>query len=423
MTQFIYSPARNVCSDKVCTSFVATADSAIACTEYGNFREGGWPAAGGRVTIQFFGAPCPGSDIPSISMCFFSSFQLAFCSPPPNTGENYDPTKFITNYGYFSTPTSIQGTATQLRWSAVLQNATQTSVTVQINIEALDQVSGTNVWNDWYSNTFSLPIVGTYQRNQGNNFTSNPQYIPINVQNPNCDIKFMTVGVGLEPLRFGCGVGQNDYTCGMYDGNDYITCARGLVEDKTGAILPVPFLFGLNATTCGTPTTSFCNCDDCAVTSSAPFFNCYFNTDPDFKNYVLTNYAEPVDYQQSIQLGYLTPIPVMLKLVSGTRYVYWASDNDVTNWTRAEFNYIQNNRPSIVVAEDDKWKITVYFTRFPSDDLMPDCEALPAAEPVATTAKLSMQQMIAARASGNGGDCGCGRKGVQNFQGHPRKIK
>ena len=432
MTQFQYSPARNVCSDKVCNSFVASADSALACTEYGDFTQGGWPAAGGRITITFWGAPCPPSEIPSLSMCFLAPLQLAWCSPPPNKGENYDPTKFITNYGYFATPTSVQGTVAQLRWSAVLQGASQTSLTVTVTVEVLGEVAGQNVWNDWYSNTFTLPIVGTYERNAGNAFVSNPQYIPVNVQNPSCDVKFISVVAGIEPLRFGCGVGQNDYTCGLYDGTDYITCARGLVEDKTGVQLPVPILFGLNSSTCGAVGVGYCNCDDCAVTTSFPLFECYFNADPTFKDYVKTNFNETVGYQQGIQIATGAPFPIMLKLVDGVRYVYFCPTSNLANWERQAFNVVQANKPTIVVVENSDWKITIYFTRFPSAELLPDCDALNLASepfsapipinPTSQTTRPSLKQMLAARASGGSG-CGCGHKGVQNFQGHaPKKT-
>lgn len=414
MTTFRYTPATNVCSDVVCTSFVANADSAMACSNYGDFTQGGWPAAGGQVSIQFWGAPCPPSTIPSLNMCFQSALNLAWCAPPPNVGENYDPYKFVTNYGYFSTPSSIQGTNAQLRWHAILADATQTALTVEIYIEVLDQVDGQNVWVDWYSGTFTLPIVGTYARNQGNAFKSSPEYIPITVTNPNCEVKFMSINAGLQPLRMGCGTGQNDFTCGLYDGNDYITCARGMLQDKTGPTLPTPFLFGLNGSNC--TTTSSCGCDLCEVTSSGIGYTCLFNSDAAFKKYVLTNFNEPIGDQQSIQVATGSLFPIMLKLVGGVRYVYWCPTGDTNTWERTPFNIVQTNKPTIVVAEDSRWKITVYFTRFPSAELLPNCdEILPnsapqmvEAAPVAATAPkaATMQELIQQRVSGKRGCCG-----------------
>ncbi len=413
MSKYRENVATNACGENQCSSFVATANSGLSCTPYGNFRLGGWPVAGGRILIQFWSAPCPPATQPSLNPCFQAPLQLPWCAPDPPIGQNYDTKTFTTRYGFFGATASQQGTSPQFRWFAKITNATQTNLTVQLTIEWLNEIFGANVWQNWYSSTLTLPITAPYQRNSGNGFKSNPEYIPFTPNGLNCNVKYISVIAGLEPIRLGCGTGENDYSCSLYDGTNYITCARGLLEYKNGTDLPVPFLMGLNGSTC--TTTSSCGCDECFRTATN--YTCLFNSDATFGQYVVTNFNEPVDAVQQIQVGSLTPFPIMIKIVNGTRYVYWAPS--FPTWERQAFNVIQVDSPTIVVAEDANYKITIYYTEFPSESLLPICpitEEAPPPPPVSTI--LTRTERLATRANGG---CGCGRPLKNNWHPEPKK--
>lgn len=404
MSNFKEGVATNVCSEQVCTSYVSNPLASLSCTDYGNYRVGGWPVKGGRIQIQFF-TSCPPIDN-NINICFGAPLQLPFCAPPPAIGANWNTKEFITPVGYFATRTSQQGTAAKLRWWARIYDVTQTTMPVDLTIQWLNQTAGVNSWQNFYSTTLSLKIVGTYARNQGNGFKSDPEYLPISVNGIlSCQVDSMSVLAGLEPLRYSCGAGEGDLTCGLWDGTDYLTCAKGVVEDKTGVQLPVPFLMGLNANPCGTTTSQYCNCDECKVVAAYPQFECLYNGDPTFNQYVLTNYAEPIDAIQSIQIATGSPFPIMIKTVNQVRYVYWCPTGNLANWTRAAFNIVQAAKPTIVQVEDPTYRITIYFTKFPSNELLPECPTTSGMNVV--SANLTREQRLATRVSGG---CGCGKK-------------
>ncbi len=412
MSKYKENVATNVCGQQNCSSYVASANSGLSCTEYGNFRVGGWPAVGGRCQIQFWSDPCPPSTQPSLNPCFQAPLQLPFCAPDPPIGQNYNTKEFITPYGFFGATSSEQGTSPQFRWYARIYDVTQTEMPMQLTIEWLNEVDGINIWQIWYSATLTLPITAPYQKNAGNGFKSNPEYIAITPNGLNCNVSYISVIAGLSPIRLGCGTGENDYSCSLYDGSNYITCARGLLEYKNGSELPVPFLMGLNGNTC--TTTSSCGCDECKVTAS--YYQCLFNTDATFYQYVKTNFNEPINSIQQIQTGRLTPFPIMIKIVDGTRYVYWAPS--FPTWERQAFNVIQADSPTIVVAEDANYKITIYYTEFPSESLLPICPVAEEAPPAPAGTILTRTERLATRANGG---CGCGRPLKNNW--HPDTKK
>jgi hypothetical protein len=119
----------------------------------------------------------------------------------------------------------------------------------------------------------------------------------------------------------------------------------------------------------------------------------------------LTNYNEPVDAIQSIQVATGSPFPVMIKTVNQVRYVYWAPTGDTTNWTRAAFNIVQANKPTIVQVSDANYRINIYFTKYPSDELLPLCPTTSGMNVI--PAKLTREQRLATRTNGG---CGCGKK-------------
>lgn len=404
MSSYQENVATNVCSEQVCTSYVSNPLASLSCTEYGNFRVGGFPVKGGRIQIQFW-TNCPPTEN-NINICFNAPLQLPFCAPPPLPNANWNTTEFITPVGYFSTRTSEQGTSAKLRWWARIHDVTQTVMPVDLTIQWLNQVNGVNVWQNFYTASFNLDIVNPYQRNQGNAFKLNPTYKPISVSGIlSCQIDSISVLAGLEPLRYSCGTSEGDQTCGLWDGTDYLTCAKGVVESVAGTALPVPFLMGLNGSTCGAVGFGNCGCDECKVITGFPQFECLYNADPSFKNYVLTNYNEPVDAIQSIQLATGSPFPLMIKTVNQVRYVYWAPTGDTTNWTRAAFNIVQANKPTIVQVSDANYRINIYFTKYPSNELLPLCPTTSGMSVVA--AKLTREQKLAARVNGG---CGCNKK-------------
>lgn len=399
--------ATNVCSQQVCTSYVSNPLASLSCTEYGNFRVGGFPVAGGRIIIQFW-TECPPTDN-NINICFNSPLQLPFCAPPPLPNANWNTREFITPIGYFSTRNSQQGTSAQLRWWARIYDVTQTTMPVDLTIQWLNQVGGVNVWENFYSASLTLNITAPYALNQGNGFQSSPQYLPINVSGLECcQVDRLSVIAGLEPLRYSCGTSQNDQTCGLYDGSNYLSCAKGVVEKADGSMLPVPFMMGLNPSTCGGVGFGFCGCDECTVEAAFPQFNCLYNADPSFKDYVYTNYLEPVGAIQSIQLATGSPFPIMIKTVNQVRYVYWTSTGNTANWTRSAFNIVQSNKPTICQVTDGTYVITIYFSKYPSEELLPECPTTEGMNVVAAApVKLTREQRLATRASGG---CGCNKK-------------
>lgn len=427
MSTYQQSVATNTCGDlPPCSSFISPIDAALTCTPIGDFTQGGFPIAGGRLEIRLASDPCYPSTIPSLNLCFQGSKQIAFCAADPAIGQEYNPKEFITKYGYFSTPTSIQGTAGQFRWSAKLTVPDQTHITVEILIEFLNQVAGINEWNTWISTTQTLDLQGPYVKNQGLAYKSNPEFVPITPTGagPNCEVSYMSIIAGLQPLRYACGTSEGDVdTCGFWNGDYYYTCFRGEVIDKTGASLPVPFLMALNASNCAT--LSSCGCDRCKVTTT--YYDCLYNTDATFYQYVLTNFAEPVDVDQQIQVANGAPFPIQIKFLNNTLWFYWAPN--FPTWERSTGTLVQSYGPTIYTVEDTRYKIIFYSTRYPSPEIVPDCTtinftsvsltpAISAATAIPPAPK-SLREAIAARASGSGKHCGCGGKTVNNW--HPPK--
>lgn len=425
MSTYKQTVATNTCGElPPCSSFVSPIDAALTCTPIGDFTKNGFPIAGGRLEIRLASEPCPPSTIPSLNLCFRNPFQLAWCAADPPIGQEYNPTEFITKYGYFGTPVSVQNTSGQFRWAAKLTVPDQTHITVEILIEFLDQVGGVNVWSTWISTTQTLDLQGPYVKNQGLAYKSNPEYVPITPTGagPNCEVTYMSIIAGLQPLRYACGTSEGDVdTCGFWNGNYYYTCFRGEVIDKTGASLPVPFLMALNASNCAT--LSSCGCDRCKVTTS--YYDCLFNTDATFYQYVLTNFAEPVDVEQQIQVASGAPFPIQIKFFNNQLWFYWATAFPV--WERSTGTLVQQYGPTIYSVEDSRYKIFFYSTRYPSPEIVPDCTALnfssvslaPAILAETPKAPKNLREAIAARASGGSKGCGCGSPLVNNW--HPKR--
>ena len=377
---YTFQLARNICADlPVCSpGFVAPAEGSLACTNYGNYQEGGYPAAGGRLQFQLFGKICDGRFAPSLSYYFVSPIQLSWCAEQPNEGEEYDASRWVTNIAYFSTRQSTTNTVGRYRAYATLNSATQTEINVTLIIEGLDQVDGVNVWNNWLTVSNTMPIVNPYQKIQGNAFKSNPEYIgvsPTQAGGGKGDIYYISIIAGIQPLIIGCTPSYGN-VCNLWDNNTMKTCFRVLIVDKSNVDFPFASLLGQNRTPCGTPTTATCGCDECTLVSISPVaVSCQNNANPTtFSEYLYTGW-EPVGSIQSIQVASNSNgWQIAAKTVNGVMWFVWKYYTDVT-WYRSQGTKVQPYSPTIYEVDDPASPVKLFFyvTLFPSPETMPLC--------------------------------------------------
>lgn len=378
MSNYTFQLARNICADlPVCSpGFVAPAEGSLACTNYGNYTEGGFPAAGGRLQFQFWSKICNGLT-PSLSYYIINPIYLSWCAEQPEQDEEWDATKWVTNISYFTTRQSTSGTVGQYRAWAVLNSATQTEINVTLHVQGLDQVDGVNVWNNWLTVTNTMPIQAPYQKIQGNAFKSNPEYISISPSQSGGgkgDIYFISMNAGIQPLIIGC-TGSYGNVCNLWDGNTMKTCFRVLIVDKSNVDFPFAALLGQNRTPCGTMSSPDCGCDECTLVSTSPVVaDCLNNADPQFSEYIYTGW-EPVGSVQSIQIATNTNgWQIAAKTVNGVLWFVWKYYTDVT-WYKSQGTKVQDYNPTIYIADDPSSPVKLYFyvTLWPSPETMPLC--------------------------------------------------
>lgn len=390
MADYKKSVATDVCGDKPpCAGFISPVEAALSCTPIGDFTQGGFPRAGGRVQIEFFSGVCTPSINPSINFCFPSPIQVGMCAAQPQQNKEYNPTKFITSYGYFASALSEQGTAAEFRMWAEITNSNQSSLDVVVHIDFLDVNS---VWNSWLTVAHNLKLQGPYSKLDGLAFKSDPEYIPVSPSGngPNCEVKFVRLIAGVQSLKFGCGI-KDDLACSMWDGNSFHFCFRGEIFDKTNTLFPKPFLTAFNRGNCGNVGFAYCGCDNCELKSTTSF-ECLYNTDPAFIEYLYTPFNEPINVRQDIQIADGTyPLEIMIKSIGGTIYFYYRNVSTSQPWQRTQGTLIQTYGPSIWKVEDSDWLIYFYNTKYPSPEIVPDCNS-----PIPYTLKegeISMSQL------------------------------
>lgn len=378
MSDYKISVAQNICSDlPPCAGYIAPVEGALTCTPIGDITDNGFPRAGGRIQFQLYSDPCGVNPNPALNICFPNNIQLPLCAAQPAYGKEYNPTKWITPYGYFSSRLSADNTTAQFRVHAELTVPDKEHINVQVWIDYLTVYNGTNVWQYWLGWTNLMDRVGPYQKIQGMAYQSNPQYFHVQPggDGPCCEVSWVNMIAGIEPLLYACGTAVGDVdTCGMWNGNYFYTCFRGEVFDKTGTIFPKPFMCAFNSSTCGSPLTTYCGCDRCVVTSISPnTYDCRLNTDPTFIDYVYTGY-EAVNDVQEIQLGQGSfPLETMVKSVNGALWFYWRDPAVSPAWSRSAGTLVQAYGPTIYSVEDANWRILFYATRYPSPEIVPDC--------------------------------------------------
>jgi len=422
MSQYQMTVAQNVCGDiKPCApGSVAPIEGALTCTPIGDITQGGFPRAGGMIQYQLWSENCEPNPDPSLNICFGNPLYLSMCAAQPAYGSEYDPTKWQTSFAYFATRTSQQGTSAQFRAYAIITVPSQTTLTVNLIIQYLDQVAGENVWTSWINVTNTMNLVGAYSKIQGLAYISSPQYIPVTPSGsgPNCQVKYVSMIAGIQPLLYGCGTSQGDQTCGMWNGDRFLTCFRGYAVDKTQAQFPTPYMFAFNSTTCGSPSTAFCQCDECQITASFPLFDCQFNSDPAFLSYVNTGF-ESVGQVQQIQLAYGAPLEVMVKSIDGALWFYWKDTTVSPNWNRSAGTQHETHPLAIWEVSDAKWTLYFYSMIYPNPSIVPDCnqptlyemkppeEQPPDPTPEPTPVPMTRTERLSVRANGG---CGCGKK-------------
>lgn len=377
MSTYQITPAQDVCGDlPVCGPIPAPIEGALTCTPIGDPTQGGFPRAGGVIQFQLWSAICPPATQPSLNLCFRNPLYLRMCAALPAYGNEYDPTQWVTDYSYFSTVTSVQGTAAQFRARAVITVPSQTELAVTIYIDFLNQDnSGNNTWVNWLTQSNTMQLQGSYGLITGLAYKSNPEYISVtpSLPGPNCEVKYISLIAGVQPLLYGCGTSVNDQTCGLWNGSYFYTCFRGELFSKSNSQYPKPFMCAMNASTCGAPGNAFCQCDQCEIVSGGIGYTCSFNSDPTFVDWVNTGF-ESVGQQQQIQIGYDTsPLNIMIKSVAGSLYFYWRNPSLTTTWTRSSGTLIQESPLTIYSVEDSDWVIYFYAMRYPNASILPDC--------------------------------------------------
>jgi len=382
MSTYQIQVAQNVCGERPpCSSYIAPVEGALTCTPIGDITVGGFPRAGGRIQFQLWSDPCPPSTQPSLNICFNSGIQLPLCAAQPDYGYEYNPTKWITGYAYFGSRVSADGTSAQFRASGELTVNTQSQIQVKVLIEFLTTNGTNNVWQPWISWNMPYNIQGAYAKIQSINYRSSPEYFHVTPSGdgPCCEVSWVSSFAGIEPLLYGCGPSRGEYdTCGLWNGDYFYTCFRGEIFDKSNNLYPIPFLMALNSSTCGGVGFGVCGCDVCDLVTTSPVtFDCKYNADPSFADYVYTGYESAGD-KQEIQIGHQTyPLIIMIKEINQSQLWFYWKDLSVPTpvWTRSAGTLVQAYGPTIYTVEDANWKIVFYATRYPSPEIVPDCTA------------------------------------------------
>jgi hypothetical protein len=422
MSTYQITPAQDVCgSIPVCGPIPAIIEGGLTCTPIGKLSEGGFPRAGGLIQFQFWSDICPPATQPSLNLCFGNPLYLRMCAAQPAQGNEYDPTKWITDFAYFGTKTSVQGTSAQFRARAIITVPTQTTLTVNIIIDFLTEDALSNAfWTSWLNVTNTMDLQGTYGKIIGLAYKSNPEYIPVTPSGagPNCEVTYLSMIAGIQPSLYGCGDGSGDQTCGFWNGNNFYTCFRGELFSNSNAQYPKPFLCGMNPTGCGATGVGFCGCDECQLTGTGTTYDCQFNNDPTFVSYLNTGFESVGDVQQLQLAADTSPLNIMVKSINGILYFYWRNPSISSTWSRSTGTIVRDDSLTIWQVSDSDWTMYFYSMKYPNEYIMPVCNqpTLYTTEPPMPTtsgmnviaAKLTREQRLATRA--NGGGCGCNKK-------------
>lgn len=346
----------------------------------------GFPQAGGQISVSFYGPICPPSTDPSPSFWLGSSQKTAqFKCPNPGVGSELDPDKWIA-VSYFS-GISVGSCAQQYKMVAELEAVGPGQINISVKIYVLRPGPSGNIWVNYISFTNPAPLVelpnpdtSKYRSRAWNS----GGYVPVTPQiqgGLGDPVSYVTYSIGTYSMRLGCGSVNNDIpdTCGMWDGDQWVTCFRGFIKSTNNTLIREFTQLGFNPNPCGQIGQQYCMCDAFTLTGLAPPTTFpqtpVNNLDPqfviDYGVLGIPGGLEAVGARQQIQIGTGTAsgIQVCVKQIDNGALFICTNDNGA-GWicTAAVVENVAG--PRILSATRANFVVYLYALNFPNPNIL-----------------------------------------------------
>ena len=347
----------------------------------------GFPQAGGQIAVSFYGPICPPATTPSPSFWLgFEQKTAQFKCPNTGTSIELNPDRWIatTYFGGISTGSCTQ----QYKMVAVLDAVGVGQINISVNVYVLRPGLSGNVWVNYISFTNPAPLneipsldTTKYRSrmwNSGGVFPVTPQ-IQGGIGDP---VSYASYTIGTYSMRLGCGSVNNDIpdTCGMWNGEHWVTCFRGFIKSTSNTLIREFTQLGFNPNPCGQIGQQYCLCDSFTLASLSPPATSILappvnNLDPqfviDYGVLGLPGGIEAVGARQQIQIasGTSAGIAVCVKQIDYGD-IYICTNDNGAGWICSVATVENASGPRILSATRSNFVVYLYTLNFPNPNIL-----------------------------------------------------